>query len=237
MIQSENPKRGLSRPNALRDITLVALPIIALGATGTIIGLSTITGGVVVNLGYVLAIVFGGYLLSRQGSSWFEIGMARPASWPLTAISGLGACIGAIAVFVLAQGLIIGVLSAVGATIPGLDESRFNPIEENLPLFTLMIILAWTTIALGEELFYRAFLISRLIDHAGMGKGLAVMISSIIFGLVHFAEGPIGIAANGAFALLFGWIYIRSGRNLWITYIAHGLLNTFRFTLLYTGAA
>lgn len=228
---------SLSQPKALRDIILVALPIVTLAAIGTFVGLSTITGGALINLGYALAIVGGSYLLKRQGSSWFQIGLARPASWSKTIMWGFAAWIGAIAAFVLAQGLIVGVLTALGSSVPGIDESRFNPLEGNSLLFALMIILAWTTIAFGEELFYRAFLISRLVDHAGFGKGLAVITSSLVFGIVHFAEGPIGIVSNGAFALLFGWIYIRSGRNLWITYIAHGLLNTFRFTLLYTGAA
>ena len=45
-----------------------------------------------------------------------------------------------------------------------------------------------------------------------------------------------GILSNGAIGGLFGWIYLRSGRNLWITVIGHGLINTFRFTLLYLGA-
>ena len=63
------------------------------------------------------------------------------------------------------------------------------------------------------------------------------MISAIIFGVVHFAEGPVGILSNGAFGVLFGWIYVRSGRNLWITIIGHGLINTMRFTLLYFGLA
>jgi membrane protease YdiL (CAAX protease family) len=100
-----------------------------------------------------------------------------------------------------------------------------------------MIALAWTTIAFGEELLYRAFLISRLADHTMLGKKAAVAISALIFGIAHFAEGPLGIISNGAFGALFGWIYLKSGRNLWITVIGHGLLNTFRFILLYTGAA
>ena len=38
-----------------------------------------------------------------------------------------------------------------------------------------------------------------------------------------------------AFGGLFGWIYLSSGRNLWITIVGHGLLNTLRFSLLYYG--
>ena len=54
----------------LRDIFLVALPIISLGAAGNIIGLSTLTGGAIINLGDVLAIIIGALILRQQGSGW-----------------------------------------------------------------------------------------------------------------------------------------------------------------------
>jgi membrane protease YdiL (CAAX protease family) len=227
---------GLSQPKVLRDVVLVALPIILLGAIGNIIGLSTLAGGATVNLGYVLAIVIGALILRRQGSSWRMLGLATPASWAKTVLAGIGAAIGAVAVFVLAQAIFVAVVTALGLELPGIDQSRFNPLEGNLPLLILMLALAWTTIAFGEELFYRAFLISRMVDHAGMSNKLAITISAGIFACAHFAEGPMGIFSNGAFALLFGWIYLKSKRNLWITIVGHGLINTLRFMLLYAGA-
>jgi len=227
----------LSRPRVLRDILIVGSPILLLGAAGSIAGLDTLSGGAIVNLGYVLAMLIGGFLLKRQGSSWRIIGLSKPGSWWKTAFKGMGAWIGAVIIFVLMQGVIITILTVLGLSLPAIDESRFNPIHGNLLFFLLMILLAWTTIAFGEELFYRAFLISRLVDHAAMGKGVAITISALVFGAAHFAEGPLGILSNGAFGGLFRWIYLKSGRNLWITVIAHGLLNTFRFTLLYTGVA
>ena len=228
--------KGMAQPKAWRDIILVALPIVLLGAIGNVIGLSTVAGGATVNLGYVLAIVVGALILGRQGSSWRLIGLANPASWPKTILAGVAAAIGAVAVFVLAQAIAVGVITVLGLEIPGIDQARFNPLEGNISLLLLMLVLAWTTIAFGEELFYRAFLMSRLVDHAGMGNKLAILVSAIIFGCAHFAEGPVGIFSNGAFAVLFGWIYLRSGRNLWITLIGHGLINTLRFMLLYAGA-
>jgi len=91
----------LSRPHVIRDILFVAAPIIGLGATGNVVGLSTLTGGAIINLGYVLAIIFGGLILKRQGSGWREIGLRGPASWLKMALSGIGAGIGAIVVFVV----------------------------------------------------------------------------------------------------------------------------------------
>lgn len=225
-----------SKRHVFFDILLVAAPILLLGATGSILGLETAVGATLVNLGYGVAIIIGGVLLQRQNSSWCVIGLARPAVLWKTLLAGLGAACGALVIYVLTQIIVIGILMVLGLTPSEIDQSRFNPVEGNLSLYLLMILLAWTTIAFGEELFYRAFLISRLVDQATFSKPLAIAISSILFGIVHFAEGPLGILSNSCFGAFFGWIYLRSHRNLWITLIGHGLINTFRFTLLYVGA-
>lgn len=144
---------------------------------------------------------------------------------------------GALVAFVAMQTIAANILIALGTDLQGIDQSRFNAIEGNLPLFVLLLSLAWTTIAFGEELYYRAFLITRMVDGARIGRWNAILIAGVVFGLVHFAEGPLGVLSNGSFGVLFGWIYLRSGRNLWITILGHGLLNTLRFTLLYVGVA
>ena len=230
-------KNAFFQPNALRDVSIVALPIVVLGAIGNVIGIGTLAGGATINVGYILAIILGGFILRYQGSSWHKIGLAKPASWLKSIVFGVGVSIGAVVLFVAIQLIAFSALSAFGLAPSEIDQSRFNPVEGNLYLFILMMVLAWTTIAFGEELFYRAFLITRLVDHTVMSREMAIMLSGIVFGLVHFAEGPVGILSNAAFGILFGWIYVRSGRNLWITLIGHGLLNTLRFTLLYAGAA
>jgi membrane protease YdiL (CAAX protease family) len=227
----------LSRPRPLRDILIVGSPVIALGAAGNAIGLGTLLGGAIVNLGYVLMILVGAVVLGRQNSSWRRIGLGRPASWPKTAMLGVGAFLGAIVVFVAMQTLGATALAALGVDLPDIDQSRFLQLEGNLPLFRLLVSLAWTTIAFGEELFYRAFLITRMVDHTRIGRWTAILVAGSVFGLVHFAEGALGVLSNGAFGVLFGWIFLRSGRNLWITIVGHGLLNTLRFTFLYLGAA
>ena len=150
---------------------------------------------------------------------------------------GVAAFVGAVVLFVAAQAIAASLLNVLGMAPSELDQSRFNPIEGNLPLFLLMLLLAWTTIAFGEELFYRAFLITRMLDFTNIGRAFSILFAGIIFGAVHFAEGPVGILANASFGILFGWIFVRRSRNLWITIIAHGLINTLRFTLLFIGAA
>ena len=227
----------LAKPNAIRDILVVGSPIIIMGIIGNLIGISTILGGAIINLGYMIMIIIGSMLLHNQGCSWRKIGLGSPASWLKTVLLGVAAFAGAVILFVVGQGIAVGMLDVLGMTPTELDQSRFNPIEDNLPLFVMMVALAWTTIAFGEELFYRAFLLTRMIDFTNIGNGFSILIAGIIFGAVHFAEGPVGVLANASFGFFFGWIFVRSSRNLWITIIGHGIINTLRFTLLFVGAA
>ncbi len=218
------------------QLVLVFVPLVLFALAGNWLGLETIAGGLTLNLGFILSVLVASLVLWQRGTGWREVGLSRPRSWARTALLALGAFLGALLVQIAVQ-LLSQLLPGLALAPP--DLSRFNPLAGNLPLYLLMLVLSWTTIAFGEEMIYRAFLIDRLaalFQRARWPSVLAVLGSGLIFGLAHFAEGPAGIASNGAFGLLFGWIYLRTGRNLWVTIIAHGLLNTLRFTLLYMQA-
>jgi hypothetical protein len=125
-LEREN---ALSRLGVLGDILIVTAPIVLLGAIGNLIGLGTLAGGAVINLGYVLAILLGGLILKRRNSGWSELGLKKPASWWRTASLGVAAGIGAVVVFVLVQNLAVGLLSALGLAPSEIDQSRFNAAE------------------------------------------------------------------------------------------------------------
>lgn len=222
--------------NVLAELLLVFAPLLLFALAGNWLGLETIAGGLLLNLGFILSIFVATLLLWHRGTGWREVGLSRPRRWSRTALLALGAFLSALLVQIAVQ-LLLQVLPGLALAPP--DVSRFNPLAGNLPLYLLMLVLSWTTIAFGEEMIYRAFLIDQfaaLFQRTRWPSVLAVLGSGLVFGLAHFAEGPVGIASNGAFGLLFGWIYLRTGHNLWITIIAHGLLNTLRFTLLYLQA-
>ncbi len=62
---------------------------------------------------------------------------------------------------------------------------------------------------------------------------IGLVYTSIVFGLVHFYQGLGGILGVGFVGLVYGIVYLVSGRNLWVTIIAHGLTGTSYFILLY----
>ena len=232
---SRSPRNIKSR--LLLEILVTFLPIILLGGIGTWLGTDTFLGGTVLILGYALSILVATFVLKSHGRNWQDIGLARPDSWPRTVLLGIGALAALFIMTVLLQML---VLNLPGSEVPPIDQSRFNLLEGNLAVFLLFVVLAWTTIAFGEEMIYRAFLIIQLGDvfpNSKFGAALVLLTSSLIFGLAHLVEGPLGIAQTFFMGLIFGAFYLRTDRNLWVTIIAHGLANSIRFYFLFIGAA
>lgn len=222
----------LKKQGRLRSLPAAFVPLIALGLIGGKLGADTVPGVVLINLGYVLAVAVAWMVLRRQGVTWRAIGLARPSSLVRTVLLGAGALIAAF--------IAINLVQTVAVSLPGEiaepDISRFNVLEGNLPLLLILIVAAWTTIAFGEELMFRAFLITGLAEIFRGTKApwaLAAVGSSVVFGLAHYGEGPLGLATNGAFGLVLASAYLMSGRNLWVTIIAHGLANTLRFVVVF----
>jgi membrane protease YdiL (CAAX protease family) len=89
-------------------------------------------------------------------------------------------------------------------------------------------------------MIFRAFLTNGLAALFPGRKGqwaLALIGSSIIFGLAHYSWGLAGVLETTLLGLVFGSAYLLSGRNLWVTIIAHGLANTLGFILIFSGMA
>jgi membrane protease YdiL (CAAX protease family) len=195
-----------------------------------------VAGLLLVNAGYLIALMVAGWRLRLRGTSWRREGLAAPRRLGRTVGYVVALWVAAVALIVAVQ-LLAPLLPAFA--LPPIDESRFDGLVGNLPLLILSLLAAWTTIAFGEEMMFRAFLIGRLhtLWQGRVGAGVAVVVAGALFGVAHLAEGPLGVLSNGAFGALFGAVYLASGRNLWITVGAHGLLNTLRFVLVFAGAA
>jgi membrane protease YdiL (CAAX protease family) len=74
--------------------------------------------------------------------------------------------------------------------------------------------------ALSEEILFRGLILNRL--RVKQGERKAVLISSLLFGLIHLNPWQFVNAAIGG--IFYGWVYVRY-RNLWLTVFLHFYYN------------
>lgn len=115
------------------------------------------------------------------------------------------------------------------------DLSGFADIEGNLALLLLFVVLSWTLAAFVEEVAFRGYLQTRIRDVLGPGRAgivVAVLVSSLLFGLVHSEQGLIGALVVSLDAVAFSVVRYRY-RTLWASVLAHGFNNTIGFVAFY----
>jgi membrane protease YdiL (CAAX protease family) len=74
----------------------------------------------------------------------------------------------------------------------------------------------------GEELAYRGYVIPVLA--VLLGPVGAAVVSSVVFGVLHAYQGPLGMARTAALGGLLAWGFLASG-SLWPPIAAHALLD------------
>ena len=118
--------------------------------------------------------------------------------------------------------------------------SGYEYLQGNLPMLLLALAGVYVVSSFGEEVIYRGFLMTRI---AEMGKGgkaawrIAVIISAIVFGLIHFSWGPVGIIQTTFMGLALAISYLLVKRSLWILIIAHAYMDTILLVQLYFAPA
>ena len=118
------------------------------------------------------------------------------------------------------------------------DLSEFKPLVGNLKLALLYFAVVWSWAAFGEELTYRGYVLNRAVDLGGRTRlawVLGLVFVSGLFGFGHSYQGVAGVLGSGVSCLLFGVVYIVSGRNLWACVVAHGVSDTIGIVLIFLG--
>jgi len=163
--------------------------------------------------------------------AWFRSGCATADGrrWDL---SDLRICLIALAAaalrIVLGQFVIESVTALFWAkpTAPALA----NEITGNAKMALLALLLVWTFAALGEEIAYRGYLLTRAADvgkRSALAYWVGIVLVSILFGYGHYYKGASGMIDSGVAGLTLGTAYMQAGRNLWASIFAHGFIDTF----------
>src|SRR5664279_6364747 len=111
------------------------------------------------------------------------------------------------------------------------DLADFTDLEGNIGMLLGLLLLSWTLAAVGEELAYRGYLQTRmreLFGSARVGLVVAVVLSSLFFGIAHSEQGVIGVFIITLDALAFSVVRYRF-KTLWASVLAHGFNNTIGF--------
>src|SRR5438094_791081 len=118
------------------------------------------------------------------------------------------------------------------------DLEVFRALTGNLKLTLIFLALTWTLAAFGEEMVYRGYLMNRVADLLNRTRRawiVSLFAVHIGFGLAHAYQGLTGIIDEGLMGLLLGLIYLRTGRNLAVPIIAHGIGDSIDFVLIFFG--
>lgn len=177
--------------------------------------------------------LFGWISLRVRKLRWRDVGLCRFRNWRIT--FGLG-----IAAGLLLEGFELFVSQPILVRLlkkqPDLDN--FRPLIGNLKVTLIFIALAWILAAFGEEMVYRGYLMNRVADLFNRTPR-AWMISLIVvhvgFGLAHAYQGWTGIIDEGLMGVLLAVIYLRTGHNLAVPIVAHGVSDTIDFVLMFLG--
>lgn len=229
-MQVKGPSQSQSKNNAIVDLLLIFIPTWVL-----LFSREAINSEWVSNLGRLAMIVFTLWLINHRGNGLRNLGVKRPEKVLKTIGLGFGLMLLGIIVAGAAQEFLI---SLPGITLPESDLSRFSNLEGNLPVLFFWLVTIWTTVAFGEELIWRAFLLDRLGTLFGNGvlqNGVVVLLSAALFGLAHFYQGTMGMITAGILGGLYVLAYRKLGRNLWVVVIAHGLTDTLSIISIYSG--
>ncbi|HWZ83667.1 MAG TPA: CPBP family intramembrane glutamic endopeptidase [Terriglobales bacterium] len=178
-------------------------------------------------------VLLGWMSLRLRGLGWRAVGLTRWRSWPVTIAVGvgLGAALEAFQLLVTQP-----ILSRLVGKEPDLD--LFLMLTGNIKVTLLFIALSWTLAAFGEELFWRGYLMNRVADLFGRTRGVwvvSLVIVNIVFGLAHGYQGLTGWIEEGLAGIFLGLMYLRTGSNLCVPIIAHGVSDTIDMILLFLG--
>lgn len=178
-------------------------------------------------------LLLGWISLRLRKLRWRDVGFTLNRSWSSTLALGVGA---GITLEIIQLFVTQPFLTRLTGKPP--DLADFRILTGNIKYTLVALALAWTLAAFGEELVWRGYVMNRVAD-LGNRTRLAWFCSLIVvhvaFGFAHAYQGITGIIQEGFSGLLLGVIYLRTGKNLSVPIVAHGISDTLDLLLIFLG--
>ena len=183
------------------------------------------------NMAYFLGIAFVLLVMWARKWEWGFLGLTKPTSWTTVWVQAL---VYSILLLVGVDMIITPIIESIsGQTV---DVSALDGIRGNFISYMIFILFMWVVAAFGEEFIYRGFLVNRLGVLLGNTKAnmwVAVILSSILFGMAHRYQGISGMINTGLVGFFIGVIFISNKNRLWATILTHGIYDVIGITLIY----
>ena len=213
---------GLSAYSALLNL----IEAVLLGLSGQVVALNPRRSPFdLIDLGLNLVWVFqlsawgalAAYLLWRSGIALKSIGLGRPR-WRPDLLGGVG-----LAALIGLPGLALYQIARILGMNADVEPAELYDTWWRIPVLLL------TALANGwaEEMIVIGYLVTRL-RQLRVSPVIAVVASSVLRGLYHLYQGFGAGLGNLAMGLVFGYVYLRTGR-LWPLIIAHALIDAVAF--------
>ncbi|HEX6741546.1 MAG TPA: CPBP family intramembrane glutamic endopeptidase [Sphingomicrobium sp.] len=165
---------------------------------------------------------------------WAALGFRRPKSWVRVILIAFAAVV----LRLIVSDPIEAALTPLWGEPATPAVITAGPHDARWLITTLALV--WTFAAIGEEIGYRGYVTLRGAEALGASNTAwvtATIAAAVLFGLGHYYKGPVGMVDSGVAGLILGAAYLLSGRCLWTTVLAHGLIDTTGVLLLYSGLA
>lgn len=172
-------------------------------------------------------------ILTATANGFRSIGLRRPASWTRTLLVALTAAGSRI---VLGNLVILPIATRFWPRVK--PPSVVSDITGRPWIALAVLLFVWVFAAFGEEVGYRGYLLNRAGDVGKRSKAayvVGLILVSILFGYGHFYKGPAGMLDSGIAGLILGAVYLLMGRNLWVSILAHGFIDTFAVAVEFFG--
>ena len=165
-------------------------------------------------------------LLYYRKQSWKDLGLTKPDNYLKSLGVAVIVLVGTVISIMIFEIFLRDLLFTNTESVSGTE--RFSELKGNIPYFFSIIFFIWIESFL-EELQDRGFSLNRfnsLFNKIPLSTVLAVLSQAAIFGFRHSYDFSPRSITTGLVGLVFGTVYVLTGRNLWPLIIAHIILNT-----------
>ena len=158
---------------------------------------------------------------------WRELGFVRPRSWLATLALGI---LSGVALKLLLKILLLPLLGAPPV------NAAYHFLAGNTAALPGMLFTVVVGAGIGEEIVFRGFLFQRLGRVLGSGtaaKAAIVLLTSALFGVVHYPDqGLAGAQQAALLGLVVGTIFAATGR-IWLPIVAHAAFDVAAVLIIY----